>query len=385
MDAGLGRLYLNQLQQPMPGFDERCLTLLTKAAGLSDAVALQLRNLFHSMVGLPVPLVIPPVPVPPLPSGGSPSGNRTQSWPPDGETSQSANPNGAESDEAKKERRFPVILIPVAAAMLLAVDNFFFRYPVDRIFAAVVIVLAVGFLLYSKNRQEAVWPMMTEDCYLPIAGDENKVLDSNISRKEVGGIWFSDSLANAPDNAWDVSDIQNGSVKAWVTTGKGGLYDLHIAGKGGVRLPKDCTGLFANYTHVEEIYFGSCVSTANVIHMSRIFKGCSALTTLDVSGFDTANVTDMDNMFRGCSSLTALDLTGFDTANVKSIDAMFSGCSGLKALNLTNFDTGNVKHMGRMFSGCSRLQSIRVFRKFVIPAKSGNMFKNCPAGGVTRE
>jgi len=34
--------------------------------------------------------------------------------------------------------------------------------------------------------------------------------------------------------------------------------------------------------------------------MKDMFKGCSSLTTLDISNFDTANVSDMGFMFLGC-------------------------------------------------------------------------------------
>ena len=35
-----------------------------------------------------------------------------------------------------------------------------------------------------------------------------------------------------------------------------------------------------------------------------MFRGCSSLTSLDLSSFNTSNVTDMQYMFYSCSSLT---------------------------------------------------------------------------------
>ena len=101
-------------------------------------------------------------------------------------------------------------------------------------------------------------------------------------------------------------------------------------------------------------------NTANVTDMSWMFSGCSALTSLDVSGFNTANVTSMSGMFYGCSGLTSLDVSGFNTANVTNMESMFDGCSGLTNLDVTNFNTANVTDMYGMFFGCSGLTSLDV-------------------------
>ena len=69
--------------------------------------------------------------------------------------------------------------------------------------------------------------------------------------------------------------------------------------------------------------------------MGNIFYNCSALTTLDLSGFDTSQVTNMYSMFYNCSSLTCLDLSGFDTSQVTDMSAMFNGCSALRLLAIS--------------------------------------------------
>ena len=128
------------------------------------------------------------------------------------------------------------------------------------------------------------------------------------------------------------------------------------------------------------------LNTENVTDMSRMFYDCSALTSLDVSGFDTANVENMESMFyncsgiktlavenfktgkvtsmgwmfRDCSGLTALDVSGFDTANVENMQSMFYNCSGIKALAVENFKTGKVTSMSWMFRGCSGLTDLDV-------------------------
>ena len=105
-------------------------------------------------------------------------------------------------------------------------------------------------------------------------------------------------------------------------------------------------------------------NTAKVVNMSFMFKGCSALKSLDLTNFNTAKVTDMSFMFHGCSALTSLDLTNFNTANVTYMDNMFNGCSALTSLDLTNFNTAKVTYMNNMFEDCSALTTIYASDKF---------------------
>ena len=99
-------------------------------------------------------------------------------------------------------------------------------------------------------------------------------------------------------------------------------------------------------------------NTQNVIEMSLMFAHCLALTSLDVQNFNTQKVTNMFWMFHSCSALTSLDVQNFNTQNVTDMSVMFSGCSALTTLNLQNFNTQNVTNMLGMFSGCSALTSL---------------------------
>ena len=101
--------------------------------------------------------------------------------------------------------------------------------------------------------------------------------------------------------------------------------------------------------------------TSKVTSMYCVFQSCSSLTSLDVSGFDTSKVTSMNRMFYSCSSLTSLDVSGFDTSKVTSMYGMFYNCSSLTPpLNVSGFDTSNVTDMSFIFSGCSGLTSLDV-------------------------
>ena len=117
---------------------------------------------------------------------------------------------------------------------------------------------------------------------------------------------------------------------------------------------------FYNLENLSSITGISNLKTDNVTNMNGMFRGCSGLTSLDVTGFKTDKVTDMLEMFEGCSSLTSLDVTGFKTDKVTDMYGMFFDCSSLTSLDVTGFKTDNVTNMNGMFLGCSSLTSLDV-------------------------
>ena len=150
-----------------------------------------------------------------------------------------------------------------------------------------------------------------------MASDDLRVFQSGILRKNVASVTFLDTVTDAPEDAWDVSQEGNGRVLAWVT-GQAPAYDLYIAGRGGVQAPENCFGLFAGYANATSITFGTAFDTSEVTDMGSMFTLCVKLTNLDVHNFDTSHVTDMHYMFSGCYSLTNLDLSSFDFSNVEN-------------------------------------------------------------------
>ena len=221
--------------------------------------------------------------------------------------------------------------------------------------------------------------------------DKQFVFGSQYLRSSIRTITFHNSFADKPADAWDVSNDRNGTVWAWVQptavrdSHSNVLYDLVIAGDGGVRLPKNSRSLFSNYRHVVSIDSGNCVDTSSVINMFSMFNKCSALTSLNLSSFDTSNVTDMSWMFAWCQALTTLDPSSFDTSSVINMFGMFSNCSALTSLNLSSFDTSSVTDMRYMFNGCHALTAVTASQAFIIPddADTFDMFSACPLQSIS--
>ena len=238
--------------------------------------------------------------------------------------------------------------------------------------------------LMNADNARAQWDALSSDIWA-VAGEfatpQNNVLAADVRsrmkdetaenspvfgsqalrRNEILSVTFLSDVSRAPEKSWDVSRAGDGSVMAWVEeSDSGGLYDLYIAGNGGVVAPEDCGGLLFGYSKMERAAFNSAFDTSGVTSMREMFSACRDLKSLDVSAFHTGQVTNMNNMFRTCASLTELDVSAFDTSDVTDMSGMFNQCAALSRLNLSGFDTSRVTDMSFMFYRCSSLADLEI-------------------------
>ena len=168
--------------------------------------------------------------------------------------------------------------------------------------------------------------------------------------------------------------------------------------------------MFSGCSSLSTINGISSWNTSNVTSMGYMFSGCSALTSLNLSSWNTNSVTDLsgmfslcnhlatitgiskwktpslgnnngklENMFKNCSALTDLDLSGWQTSGVWNMSYMFSGCSNLVTLTLGGWDTSGAGEMEGMFESCSRLTTIYVGSGWTVDRVSvyNTIFGNC--------
>ncbi|EOW2621695.1 immunoglobulin-like domain-containing protein [Enterococcus hirae] len=171
--------------------------------------------------------------------------------------------------------------------------------------------------------------------------------------------WWGTSPYNFDENTGTLT-IEAGELSGYAESPwNSGAVDIEAIKKivlsGKVVAPENSNYLFStstankDLTNVTEIEGLSQLDTSNVTDMSKMFKGMSSITSLDVSGFDTSKVTNMQHMFSGMSSVTSLDVSGFDTSNVTDMANMFRGMSSVTSLDLSGFDTSKVTDMSDMF------------------------------------
>ena len=113
---------------------------------------------------------------------------------------------------------------------------------------------------------------------------------------------------------------------------------------------------FREMVNLQSIEGMSYLNTNQVTRTSGMFRGCSSLTSLDLSHFNTPNVTIMGSMFMDCSNLTSLDLSSFNTTKTTNMFQMFRGCSSLQTIIVSsNWTTADVTSSEDMFTDCTHI------------------------------
>ena len=102
--------------------------------------------------------------------------------------------------------------------------------------------------------------------------------------------------------------------------------------------------MFGAMTGLTEINHLDRLNTENVTDMQMMFNGCTALKTLDLSGFNMEKVTTMSYMFYGCSALTTIYVgADWDVSNVTNSTEMFTDCTSLVGGAGTAYNDANPK------------------------------------------
>ncbi|MBQ7612927.1 MAG: BspA family leucine-rich repeat surface protein [Spirochaetaceae bacterium] len=95
------------------------------------------------------------------------------------------------------------------------------------------------------------------------------------------------------------------------------------------------------------------------VNSKNMFKLCSSLKEIDISGFDASKANSYTSMFEGCTALTTI--SGLDTLNTTratSFQGMFKNCSNLTTIDVSSFDTSKATIFTDMFYGCTNLTTI---------------------------
>ena len=139
---------------------------------------------------------------------------------------------------------------------------------------------------------------------------------------------------------------------------------------------RGCTGLTSIDLSKWEGVNGNTMSS--VMKFNDTFYNCNSMEHFDVEDWDVTSVTTMTNMFYDCSSMTELDLSNWSTPNLTNMSAMFANCSSLVDIDLTSFDVDSVTNLDSLFSGDASLTVVDLFNWTTLPAVNVEyMFYNC--------
>lgn len=211
----------------------------------------------------------------------------------------------------------------------------------------------------------------------------NVTFDTNLAYylPKLGYVYFSNATVNAINEdgnpvCFFLSDLTNLKIANFYQTTYNGswrgmfdgcwrLYHADLEIKAGQKID-NTDSMFSGCRNLtsDKLYFNNYFDTSEVKYMNNMFKGCSALTSIDMSKINLSSVTEIQSMFEGCSGLTALDLSGlpvdhFNFSNYNGEERMkwqrvFSGCDNLNRLDLpANFRLDSF--MGLPYSEYSNL------------------------------
>ncbi len=220
--------------------------------------------------------------------------------------------------------------------------------------------------LYAKWDEAQAYAVLYSDGLLSLQlGD-----DVDASRGTVLGTW-----------KWDRTS------SPWAATYRDKVKS--VVARDRISLSGDCTGMFSYLTDsvTETSGLRNCVSmdlkkldVSGVTSFAEMFADCSALKTLDVSGWKTSCATDFHKAFSGCLSLESLDLSGWDVSSATSLSEMFRGCSTLASLDVSGWDVSKVTDFSDMFRNCPVLTALDLSDWNVSSATDlSGMFLNCLA------
>ena len=151
--------------------------------------------------------------------------------------------------------------------------------------------------MLSKSGSKIFKPAKSGDNILMASSDTDYVFGRKMDRKQITTIYFRSKKENIGEDAWDVSEKQNGSIMAWTEKKTAGLLDLYIAANGNIMARKNASFMFSGYRQLKNIFGLEFLQTDQITDMSYMFKDCNSLKSLDLSHFDTRQVTIMLYMF----------------------------------------------------------------------------------------
>ena len=148
--------------------------------------------------------------------------------------------------------------------------------------------------------------------------------------------YYDDQKSSRTGTVWGIKETKEESEKtypAWsgmrytpeskVTTA---VFDASFKNY----LPQSTKFWFLNLKKLEKIEGLTNLNTSKVTTMGEMFRGCSSLTSLDLSNFNTENVYDMSEMFYECNSLQTIYCNNTWTYSHSRSRDMFSGCTSLQ-------------------------------------------------------
>ena len=155
----------------------------------------------------------------------------------------------------------------------------------------------------------------------------------------------------------------------YVTNGSDALLKKVLVERGEFEIPSFVTGVYNYDTIGYTSPFIDCISLkvtnrSQITDMDGLFAE-SSIEELDLSGFSAAGAASLKAFLYYCQDLHTVDLKGFTTSSkLRDVSFFFKGCSHISSLDLSTVTTEGVTDFSHMFEDCDSLS------EFVSPPDS---------------
>jgi len=189
----------------------------------------------------------------------------------------------------------------------------------------------------------------------------------NLETVNFGGNFYAE-VSQARDMFHGCSRLRSVDIET-LNFGSATIYSKMFSGCSSLeKVSINCTN-GSNLSHM----FEGCSSLTDVtlsdqsgknIYISAMFKDCTSLKNVDLSGADLSKTTSFAGMFENCTSLESFDMSAFDMSSAEVLDSMFSGCTSLRSADLTTSWGNDTLSVMNMFSNCPALEEITISESF---------------------
>ena len=186
------------------------------------------------------------------------------------------------------------------------------------------------------------------------------------------------SKADLPANVWDITINNNYKDRVYMEWDAANAT-ITVSTPGSiVSTGNTCSNMFKNCSGLENVDL-SGLDISLSTSLNSMFFQCKKLKKVDLTPLNTTNVTNMSGIFTLCESLENVLVNGLNTANVTTMNNIFDRCYSLKSADISSWNTQNVTTFKRMFYKCNSISEVKLKCSKTSLAESGveEMFNNC--------
>ena len=127
-----------------------------------------------------------------------------------------------------------------------------------------------------------------------------------------------------------------------------------------------CNFMFQN-CHSLRVVDTSTWALRNIINLAFPFFYCTALESINLSGFNGSPLTSIEGLTQWCSALKSLDMSTINCSRVEQMNQLCFACGSLETVNWSGCQFISVTNAANAFAGCDALTNIITDSRTILP------------------